>query len=117
VAARFSVQINGCDAIALTHLDIFDGFPSIKICTAYEFNGKTLNYFPSDSAILEKCQPIYEELPGWRGPISEIRHFGELPSEARHYIAKLEKLLSCPINFVSIGPKREQVIKVKPILS
>jgi len=117
VAGSFSVQINGCDDIALTHLDIFDGFPSIKICTAYQLNGETLNSFPSDATILGKCQPVYEELPGWRGPISEIRDFDKLPLQARHYLSRLEELLSCPISLVSVGPKREQMIEVRPVLS
>ena len=117
VAGSFSVQINGCDDIALTHLDIFDGFPSIKICTAYQLNGETLNSFPSDATILEKCQPVYEELPGWRGPISEIRDFDKLPRQARYYLSRLEELLSCPISLVSVGPKREQMIEVRPVLS
>jgi adenylosuccinate synthase len=116
VAGRFSVQINGCNAIALTHLDIFDGFPSIKICTAYKLDGKTLNYFPSDSTILERCQPIYEELPGWQEPISKIQNFDELPRQARYYLNRLEEILSCPISFISVGVKREQVTEVRPIL-
>jgi len=117
VAARFSIQINGFSDLALTHLDIFDGFPSIKICTAYKFDDKVLNSFPSDSSILGKCQPICEELPGWQGPISGIRSLNGLPSEARHYLSRLEELLSCPISFVSVGPEREQMIKVRSILS
>jgi adenylosuccinate synthase len=117
VAGRFSVQINGFSDIALTHLDILDGFPTIKICTAYRIDGKVLNSFPSDSSILEKCQPVYEELRGWQGSISGIRSLSELPSEARHYLNRLEQLLSCPISFVSIGPEREQMIMVRPILS
>jgi adenylosuccinate synthase len=115
VAGRLSVQVNGCDAITLTHLDVFDNFPSIKICTTYQFNGETLNYFPSDSSILGKCQPVYEELPGWQESISEIRDFEKLPAAAHHYIARLEELLSCPISFISVGPRREQTIQVRPI--
>jgi len=117
VAGRFSSQISGFSDIALTHLDVFDGFPSIKICTAYKFDDKILNSFPSDSSILERCQPMYEELPGWQGPISGIRSLNKLPSEARHYITRLKQLLSCPINFVSTGPEREQMIMVRPITS
>ena len=117
VAGRFSSQISGYSDIALTHLDVFDGFPSIKICTAYKFDDKILNSFPSDSSILERCQPVYEELPGWQGPISGIRSLNKLPSEARHYITRLKQLLSCPINFVSTGPEREQMIMVRPITS
>lgn len=114
VAARFSVQINGLSDITLTHLDIYDSFPSIKICTAYKFNDEVLTSFPSDIAILEKCQPIYEELDGWQESISGIRNFEKLPAGARNYMSRLEDLLSCPINLVSVGPKRRQIILVKP---
>jgi adenylosuccinate synthase len=117
VAGRFSSQVNGFSDIALTHLDIYDDFPSIKICTAYKFNNRVLDSFPSDSSILEKCQPVYEQLSGWQEPTSEIRDFEKLPAGARNYMARLESLLSCPISFVSVGAKREQVVKVKPILS
>jgi len=113
VAGRLSIQVNGLSGIALTHLDIFDGFPSIKICTAYKFDNKVLESFPSNTATLEKCQPVYEELPGWQESTKEIRDFNKLPSEARHYIARLEQLLSCPISLISVGPNREQVIKAK----
>ena len=114
VAGRFSVQINGLSDIALTHLDIYDGFPSIKICTAYKFNGDVLTSFPRDVAILEKCQPIYEELDGWQETISEIRNFKKLPMRAHNYMSRLEDLLSCPINLVSVGADRRQVIERNP---
>jgi len=114
VAGRFSVQINDLSDIALTHLDIYDGFPSIKICTAYKFNGDVLTSFPRDVAILEKCQPIYEELDGWQESISGIRNFEKLPVRAHNYMSRLEDLLSCPINLVSVGPERRQIILVKP---
>jgi len=111
VAGRFSVQINGLSDIALTHLDIYDGFPSIKICTAYKFKGEVLTSFPSDIAILEKCQPIYEEVDGWQESISGIRNFKKLPAGARNYMSRLEDLLSCPISLVSVGPDRRQIIE------
>ena len=117
VAGRFSVQINGLSDIALTHLDIYDGFSSIKICTAYKFNDKVLTSFPSDIAILEKCQPIYEELDGWQESISGIRNFEKLPTGARNYMSRLEDLLSCPISLVSLGPNRRQIILVKDFFS
>jgi adenylosuccinate synthase len=113
VAGRFSVQINGLSDIALTHLDIYDGFPSIKICTAYKFKGEVLTSFPSDIAILEKCQPIYEEVDGWQESISGIRNFKKLPVGARNYLSHLEDLLSCPISLASVGPHRRQIISVK----
>ena len=117
VAGRFSVQINGLSDIALTHLDIYDGFPSIKICTAYKFNDEVLTSFPSDIAILEKCQPIYEELDGWQESISGIRNFEKLPTGARNYMSRLEDLLSCPISLVSVGQDRRQIILVKDFFS
>ena len=113
VAGRFSVQINGITDIALTHLDIYDGFSQIKICTAYKFNDEVITSFPSNLDILEKCQPIYEEVEGWEESISGIRNLDKLPTEARNYISHLEELLSCPINLVSVGPDRQQIISVK----
>ena len=115
VAGRFSVQINGLSDIALTHLDIYDGFPLIKICTGYEFKGEALTSFPSDIAVLEKCQPIYEEMDGWQESISGLRNLERLPLAARKYMSRLEDLLSCPISLVSIGPDRSQVILVKDL--
>jgi adenylosuccinate synthase len=114
VAGRLSVQINGLSDIALTHLDIYDGFPSIKICTAYKFKGQALTSFPSDAAVLQKCQPIYEELDGWQESISGIRSFRKLPPQARKYLSRLEDLLSCPISLVSTGPDRRQIIERSP---
>ena len=111
VAGRFSVQINGLSDIALTHLDIYDGFPAIKICTAYKFKGQALTSFPSDAAVLGQCQPIYEELDGWQESISGIRNFRKLPTQAHKYLSRLEDLLSCPISLVSTGPDRRQIIE------
>jgi len=114
VAARFSAEVNGFTELALTHLDTFDGFSSIKICTAYRLDNEILDSFPSDIAVLEKCQPIYEELSGWQGPIDGIRDLAQFPSEARHYLTRLEELVCCSINLVSVGSRREQMIKVRP---
>ena len=113
VAGRFSVQINGLSDIALTHLDVYDGFKSIKICTAYKLHDEVLTSFPSDIAVLEKCQPIYEELDGWQESISGIRDFKDLPTGACNYMSRLEDLLSCPISLVSVGPDRRQIILTK----
>ncbi|MFO7995549.1 MAG: adenylosuccinate synthase [Dehalococcoidia bacterium] len=110
VAGRFSVQINGITDIALTHLDIYDGFSSIKICTAYKLNDEVLTSFPSEVATLEKCQPVYEELDAWQESISGIRDFERLPIGARNYMSRLETLLSCPISLVSVGADRKQII-------
>ena len=115
VAAGFSTRINGFTEAAITRLDVLDILPSLKICVGYKLNGKSIDYFPANVAALEKCQPIYEELPGWQASVRDIRQFEQLPAEARRYIARLEEVISCPVSLISVGPKREQIIKLKPI--
>jgi adenylosuccinate synthase len=117
VAGRLSVQVNGLTDMALTHLDIYDGFPSVRICTAYKFKGQALTSFPSDAAVLEECQPIYEELDGWQESISAVRDLKKLPTAARKFLSRLEDLLSCPISLVSIGRDRRQIIMVRDLFS
>jgi len=116
VAGRFSALINGFNSLALTRLDVLDTLASVKICVGYELDGGTLAHFPSDLSILDKCQPVYEELPGWQTSTSAMRERKQLPSPARRYIARLEELLSCPISIVSVGAKREQAIIVSQVL-
>jgi len=116
VAARFSTRVNGFTGAAITNLDIFDTFPLLKICVGYKLHGETIDNFPSSIAALEKCQPIYEELPGWQTPISHMREYEQLPPQARQYIARLEELTSCPVNLISVGSAREQTIQKTAIL-
>jgi adenylosuccinate synthase len=116
VAGRYSSQINGFTGIALTRLDVLDVLDSVKICTGYELNGNVINDFPSDIDTLGKCKPVYEELPGWQVPISDIRQYRQLPSQARQYIRRLEELLSCPVSIISVGANREQSIVAKQII-
>jgi adenylosuccinate synthase len=110
VAARFSIRINGFNSIAITRLDVLDNMPQIKICTHYKLNGKTVDYFPASITELERCQPVYEELPGWKSNINDIRDFDRLPQNARKYLLRLEKLLSRPVSLISVGKSREQTI-------
>lgn len=116
VAGCFSTQVNGFTGIALTRLDVLDALDSVKICTGYQVDGGVLRDFPSDVATIDKCQPIYEELPGWRTETSTIRHIKQLPSQARRYIARLEELLSCPMSIISVGANRDQTIMVKQVM-
>jgi adenylosuccinate synthase len=115
VAGRFGVEVNGLTDIALTHLDIYDDFSAVKICTAYRCEDEILTAFPSDVTILEKCRPIYEDLDGWQESISGIRDFEKLPAGARNYVSRLEDLLSCPVSLISVGSGREQTISVKAL--
>jgi len=116
VAARFSTRINGFTGVALTRLDVLDTLPHLKICVGYKLDGQTIDYFPANIAALGRCQPIYEELPGWQTPINHIREYEQLPLEAQQYVTRLQELTSCPINLISVGPEREQTIMVSSIL-
>jgi adenylosuccinate synthase len=112
VVSRFSTKINGFTGAAITRLDILDTIPKIKICTAYKLDGKIINYIPSSIAALEKCQPVYEEYPGWLCPISGVRKYADLPLAARQYLSRIEELIGCPIKLISVGQHADQTIEV-----
>jgi len=116
VAARFSTRVNGFTGAAITRLDILDVLPSLKICVGYELDGQRIDYFPGSVAALARCHPIYEELPGWQAPTTDIRDYDQLPLKARQYVARLEELAGCPVNLVSVGAGREQTIHKTPVL-
>jgi adenylosuccinate synthase len=116
VAAAFSNRINGFNGIALTRLDVLDQFPELKICTAYQLDGKTIHEFPSSVAEVARCKPVYEEMDGWMTDISGIRQFARLPVAARRYIRRLEELCDVPAKLVSVGPKREETIIRSPLV-
>ncbi|HUT68384.1 MAG TPA: adenylosuccinate synthase [Dehalococcoidales bacterium] len=115
VAARLSKRVNGFDSVAITRIDVLDKLPRLKICTGYKINGDTIENFPSSAATLAKCQPVYEELPGWEKPTSGVRIFKELPTKAQRYIRRLEELIGCQASLISIGQRREQTIVRKSI--
>jgi len=110
---RYSVRVNGLTGIALTKLDVLSGFDTIKVCTGYTYNGKALETLPSSLEIFEKCQPVYEELPGWGQDITGARTFEELPAKAQSYVRRLEELAGCQIVMVSVGPRRDQSIVLR----
>ena len=116
VAAKFSTRINGFTRAAITRLDVLDILPRLKICVSYKLDGKTIDYFPASAAALDRCQPVYEELPGWQVPTSDIQDFDQLPPPARQYLVRLEELICCPISIISVGMRREQTILKMPIL-
>jgi len=116
IAARYSTRINGFTGAAITRLDILDVLPSLKICVGYKLDGKTIDYFPSSIAALERCQPVYEELPGWQVSTTHIREYEQLPPQARQYIERLEELSSCPANLICVGPERQETITARDIL-
>jgi len=116
IASRFSTRINDFTRAAITRLDVLDTLPSLKICVGYQLDGKLIDYFPASAAALDRCQPVYEELPGWQAPISDIRQYGQLPPQARQYVTRLEELIACPVSIISVGMRREQTIFKMPLL-
>ncbi|ARJ57023.1 adenylosuccinate synthase [Campylobacter cuniculorum] len=106
VAVRYAARLNGLDFLALTKLDVLDGFEKIKICRAYEYNGVEIDYMPSD---LENVKPIYEEFQGW-DKVSELRDFDLLPSNAKLYIKRLEELVGVKIKIISTSAERDDTI-------
>jgi len=110
LASRYSVQVNGVTGAALTRLDVLDNFPAIQLCVAYDLDGERLDSFPSTTAALERATPVLEEAPGWRESTAGVRTFDDLPPNAQAYVKRIEELLTCPVDFVSVGPERDQVI-------
>jgi adenylosuccinate synthase len=115
VAARLSARVNAFTSIIITRLDILDVLPTIKICTAYKLDGKTINNFPANANALEKCEPVYEEMPGWKKPTSGARFYKELPLNARKYVNRLEEITGCQASLISIGKRREETISRQKI--
>jgi adenylosuccinate synthase len=113
VVAKYAVRVNGLTGVALTKLDVLDTFDTIKICTGYKYDGKTLDEMPANLEILNKCRPIYEEIAGWKTDISNTRSFSELPEKAQKYVRRLEELTGCPVVLVSVGARRDQTIMLK----
>jgi adenylosuccinate synthase len=116
VAARFSRRVNGFTGIAVTRFDILDVLPTLKVCTGYKLNGKVINYFPASIGVLAKCEPVYEEVPGWMSSTEDVRNYQDLPAAARNYVKCLEDLTGCKANIISVGPAREQTIEKSPII-
>lgn len=115
VAAQYSVRFNGLSAVALTRLDVLDELDSIKICTAYELDGKIVDTMPARESDLNRVHPVYEELPGWKSQTKHVRNFDDLPLQAQAFIRRVEELITCPVDLISVGPEREQAIIVNPI--
>ncbi len=111
VASRYGIRCQGADEIALTKLDVLDGYEEIEICTRYLLDGKEIDEFPFTD-VLDDCKPVLEKVKGWNKDISKCRKKEELPKEALDYIRLLEKLCDCRIKYVSVGAEREAYIKM-----
>jgi adenylosuccinate synthase len=112
-ALKRSVQLNGITGLGVTKLDVLDGLESIRLAVGYRKNGRRTDILPAGADAVEGCEPIYEELPGWKESTVGLTRFGELPKAARNYLRRIERILEVPIDVISTGPEREQTIVLR----
>ncbi|MFQ5845060.1 MAG: adenylosuccinate synthetase, partial [Planctomycetota bacterium] len=110
VAGRHVGRLNGMDALALTKMDVLSGIDPLRLCVAYELEGRRLEDFPADAEVLSHCQPIYRDMPGFGEPLTAVRSVGELPARARAYVAALEEEVGAPVEILSVGPERTETV-------
>jgi adenylosuccinate synthase len=115
VVVRHAVALSGVDRLALTKLDVLTGMDPLRVCTGYELAGRALDGPPATASAWERVTPRYEELPGWREPLSAARRLDDLPANARRYVERLETLVGAPVALVSIGAQRDQTIRVRAL--
>jgi len=113
VLLRQSAAVGGITGIALTKIDVLDGFDEVKICTGYKLGEETLDYFPAHAADQARVVPVYETMPGWQESTAGARSWAELPAQAIKYIRRIEELIRCPVALVSTSPEREDTILVR----
>ena len=112
VLVRQTCATSGVSGIALTKLDVLDGFEELKICTGYELDGKRLDYLPTAADAQARCTPVYETMPGWQASTEGARSWADLPAEAIKYVRRVEELIDCPVALLSTSPEREDTILV-----
>jgi len=110
VALRYAARVNGLGGLAIMKLDVLTGFPELKVAVGYRLDGKTVDELPGDPEDLERCQPVYESLPGWSSSLDEARAWDDLPENARSYVKRLEALSGVKVISVSVGADRGETI-------
>lgn len=115
VVVRHSRRVSGITHLALNSIDVLSGLETVKICTAYDYNGETITEYPANLHIIEQCKPLYEELPGWSEDITGVRSLEGLPENARRYVERVVELTGIELMTFSVGPAREQTNVVKEI--
>ena len=112
VVVRRAAMVNGLTHLAVTKLDVLDTFEELKLCVAYQLEGKRVEHFPASISRLEKVEPIYETMPGWKSDTTKATRFEDLPENARKYLHRLSELVDVPIGLLSLGPKRHETIRM-----
>jgi adenylosuccinate synthase len=114
VMLRHAVRLNSLSELTITKLDVLDAFATVKVCVAYEADGRRFDRFPDDQSLLHKVRPVYEELPGWSTDLSAVTEPGDLPAAAADYLAFLEDQVGVPVRLVGVGPGRDQYVQRAP---
>jgi adenylosuccinate synthase len=110
VVVRYAARVNGLTDLAVTKLDILDGFDELPVCTGYLLDREPLADMPADTETLGRVQPVYERRAGWGRPTSGARRLADLPPQARAYLDRIEALVGTPVTYVSVGSRRDQII-------
>jgi len=110
VAMRRARRANSLSGLCITKLDVLDGLETVRICTGYKYNGEVVEEGPGDALQLAGCEPVYEDLLGWRGTTKGLRDYGELPENAKRYLERIEELVGVPIDIISTGAERNDTI-------
>ena len=114
VVVRTAARLNGVGSVALTKIDVLSGLETLRICTGYSYKGQQYDEVPASAQVLEGLTPMYEELPGWTEPLTDIRSLDALPANARRYVERVEALIGAPIKMISVGAGREETILIRP---
>ena len=112
-ALKRSIQLNGVSGLCITKLDVLDGAEALKICVGYDMGGTLSDILPVGAEELERCVPVYEEMPGWRESTVGVKAHDKLPKAARDYLARVEKLCGVPVDMISTGPERDETIVLR----
>jgi len=112
-ALKRSIQLNGVSGLCITKLDVLDGVEAVKICVGYEVEGKLSDILPVGAEELQRCVPVYDELPGWQESTVGVKTYKGLPKAARAYLQRIEELCAVPIDLISTGPDREETIVMR----
>ncbi|MCD7035310.1 adenylosuccinate synthase [Metabacillus sp. GX 13764] len=117
VVVRHARRVSGLTDLSLNSIDVLTGIETLKICVAYKYKGAIIEEFPASLKDLAKCEPVYEELPGWTEDITGVKNLSELPANARHYLERISQLTGIPLSIFSVGPDRSQTNVVRSVYS
>ena len=117
VIVRYAARVSGLDSLAITKLDVLTGLPVIKLCSGYRYKGEIIKEFPASLKELAKCEPVYEEFPGWNEDISQVTKYEDLPANAKRYLERIVELTEVKIAIIGVGVKRTQTIILEDLFA